>query len=67
MNDSEIQVKAIAVLQQSLGMTNTLRFLGLLSHGKTDYVEVSKKIYGNQSIDEIFIRAKKLWDSQAET
>ncbi len=57
--DAEIKIKGIEALNQSLGPSNALRFLTLLHREPTDYVDLSRRIYENQSIDEIFERAQK--------
>jgi hypothetical protein len=46
-----------------LGPAEALRFLALFHREPTDYVEVSKKLYENQSVEEIFKRAKEHWRS----
>ena len=61
MNDTQLQVKAIAALKKELGMAATLRFLSLMNQNSTDYVEVSRQIYEEQQLDEIFSRAKENW------
>ena len=61
MNDTEIRMKGIEALQKSLGAAATLRFLTLRHREATNYVEVSHKIYEEQTIDEIFERAKQNW------
>jgi len=62
MDDTEIIINGIEVLNRSLGITNALRFLSLLHNEPTDYVEISKRLYDGQTIDEIFDRAKKNWE-----
>ncbi|KAM3098994.1 hypothetical protein ACKFKG_04170 [Phormidesmis sp. 146-35] len=42
-------------------MVATLRFLALINHNSTDYVEISRQIYEEQQLDEIFSRAKENW------
>jgi len=59
MDDTEIKFKGIEALNKSLGATAALRFLTLLHREPTDYVEISKRLYEGQTIDEIFKRAKK--------
>ena len=59
MNDTQLRVKAIAALKKELGMAATLRFLSLMNQNSTDYVEVSRQIYEEQQLDEIFSRAKE--------
>jgi hypothetical protein len=61
MNDAQLRVKALAALKKELGMAATLRFLALMQQNPTDYVEVSRQIYENQDMDEIFARAKQNW------
>jgi hypothetical protein len=61
MDDVEIRIKGIEALNQALGPSAALRFLTLLHREPTDYVEVSKRLYEGQTIDEIFERAKRRW------
>ena len=58
-DDSEIKIQGIDALNRSLGPSGALRFLTLLHREPTDYVEISRRTYENQTIDEIFDRAKK--------
>ncbi|MBS4027706.1 MAG: hypothetical protein KGZ58_03620 [Ignavibacteriales bacterium] len=61
INDTELTVKGIEALNEALGTTNAFRFLSLLHREPTDYVEISKRLYNGQTIDEIFQRAKNNW------
>lgn len=61
MDDVEIKFKGIEVLNKTFGPTAALRFLTLLHREPTDYVEISRRLYEGQTIDEIFKRAKKQW------
>jgi hypothetical protein len=61
MNDAELRVKALAALKKELGMAATLRFLALMQQNPTDYVEISRQLYEDQKLDEIFARAKHNW------
>ncbi|MBD2181259.1 hypothetical protein H6S82_03195 [Planktothrix sp. FACHB-1355] len=61
MDDTEIMIKGIEALQKSLGSAAALRFLTLLHREPTNYVEVSRRLYEGQTIDEIFARAKQNW------
>ncbi|MBD2516728.1 hypothetical protein H6G93_17235 [Nostoc sp. FACHB-973] len=61
MDDTEIRVKGINALYKYLGSAAAMRFLTLLHKNPTDYVEISRTIYQDQSIDEIFTRAKQNW------
>ncbi len=61
MDDVEIRIKGIEALNQALGPSAALRFLTLLHREPTDYVEISRRLYEGQTVDEIFERAKKHW------
>ena len=61
MSDTEIRIAGIDALNQALGANGAYRFLTLLHNEPTDYVEISRKLYENQSIDEIIERSKKNW------
>jgi hypothetical protein len=61
LDDTEIRVRGIETLNESLGPAAALRFLTLLHREATDYVEISKRLYKGQTVNEIFERAKKRW------
>ena len=61
IDDAEVRFKGIDALNQALGPAGALRFLTLLHRDRTDYVEISRRLYEGQSIDEIFSRARKQW------
>lgn len=61
MDDAEIKFKGIEVLNKTLGPSAALRFLTILHREPTDYVEISKRLYEGQTIDEIFKRSRKHW------
>ena len=65
MDDTEIIIKGIKALYESLGSVDALRFLSLLDRGSNDYVEISHKLYFKQTVDEIFDRAKQSWHEQS--
>ncbi|MFC1715365.1 hypothetical protein ACFL6S_16980 [Candidatus Poribacteria bacterium] len=54
-------IVGIEVLNEALGPAGALRFLTLLHRGPTDYVEISRRLYEGQTMEEIFERAKKHW------
>lgn len=58
MDDAEIKFKGIEALNKTLGTAAALRFLTMLHREPTDYVEISRKLYEGQTIEEIFKRAK---------
>ena len=61
MDDVELRIAGIEVLNKTLGPTATLRFLALWHREPTDYVEISRRLYAGQTVDEIFDRAQKNW------
>jgi len=61
MDDTEIRINGIEALNKALGPAGALRFLTLLHREPTDYVEISRRLYEGQTVDEIFDRAKKQW------
>jgi hypothetical protein len=61
IGESELRVRGVDALNKALGPAEALRFLALFHREPTDYVEVSKKLYENQSVEDIFKRAKEHW------
>lgn len=59
--DTDVKIKGLEALNNALGIAGALRFLMLLHREPTNYVEISKYLYQNQSIDEIFERASTQW------
>jgi len=58
-DEAELRLLGIEALNKALGPAEALRFLALFHREPTDYVEVSKKLYKGQTVEEIFKRAKK--------
>ena len=61
MDEAELRVLGIEALNKALGPAEAMRFLALFHHEPTDYVEISKKLYEGQTVEEIFKRAKEHW------
>lgn len=61
MDDAEIKISGIEALNKALGPSAALRFLTLIRREPTDYVEISQRLYNEQTAEEIFERAKKNW------
>jgi hypothetical protein len=61
MNDQELRLSGIVALNKALGVHGAFRFLTLLHWDPTDYVQVSRRLYKGQTVDEIFNRAKRTW------
>ena len=61
ITDHALWVRGIEALNRELGAAGALRFLTLLHREPTDSVEVSRRLYAGQTVDEIFDRAKAEW------
>ncbi len=61
MDDTEIRITGIQALNEALGPAAALRFLTLLHREPTDYVEISRRLYEGQTVEDIFGRAEKQW------
>lgn len=61
LNDTELRIRGIEILNESLGIAAALRFLSLLHREPTDYVAISRRLYEDQTIDDIFDRARANW------
>ena len=62
LDDNAIRLSGIEALNKALGHSGALRFLALIQREPTDYVEISRKLYEGQTVDEIFDRSAKQWD-----
>jgi hypothetical protein len=61
MVEAELRVLGIEALNKALGPAEALRFLALFHREPTNYVEISKKLYEGQTIEEIIKSAKEHW------
>ena len=59
MSEADIRLTGIDALNKALGPSGALRFLTLIHRDTTDYVEISRRLYDGQTVDEIFERARK--------
>lgn len=62
VDDNTIRLNGIEALNKALGHSDALRFLALLHREPTDYVEISRRLYDGQTVDEIFGRASEKRD-----
>ena len=56
---AEITHEALSVLCQSLGIANTMRFIGQFTTGYGNYTEERRKIYADLSVDDIVTEIEK--------
>jgi regulator of PEP synthase PpsR (kinase-PPPase family) len=61
IDDAELRLIGIDALNKALGPVKTLRLLALFHHEPADYVQISRRLYENQSTEEIFQRTKWQW------
>jgi hypothetical protein len=59
MDDAEIRARGLDALYRALGPARAHKFLAMFHREPTDYVEISRRLYEGQSIEEIFDRAKR--------
>ena len=64
LSDVELKVTGIEALNKALGVVDAYRFMTLLHNENTDYIEISRRIYEGNSIDDIFERASGEWKGQ---
>jgi len=61
MDDKAVRVEGKEGIDEAPGPAMAFRFLTLLHREPTDYIEVSRRLYEGQTIDDIFERARKQW------
>jgi hypothetical protein len=54
-----IRYEGMRVLREHLGLLEAERFIALLHREPFDYTEWQKKLWSDQTLDEIFAAAKK--------
>ena len=57
---SDITKEAIMVLNNTIGLASTLRFINQFSTGCGDYTEERKKIFENMELDDIVTEIKQM-------
>ena len=62
--DASLKLHGIEVLATALGPSQAIKFLSLMHQDSTDYVKVSRTLYKDQSVDDIFNRAAYNWRKQ---
>lgn len=58
LDDMDIRLRGIDILNKELGPYGALRFLSLIQYEPTDYVEVSRRLYDGQTIEDIYQRRR---------
>jgi hypothetical protein len=58
-SDMEIRRKGLAVLFNSLGEVDAIRFLSQIAYEKRDYVKLQDNLFAGMSVDDIYKKAKE--------
>lgn len=64
VNDGELKIEGIEALNKAMGPYKAFRFLALINREPTDYTHVSRRLYQNQTVEEIYERANTNWSRQ---
>ncbi len=67
LNDTEIKINGMNALNKVLGPIGVMKFIALLNREpQVDSIELSKKLYAGQSVDQIFERASASWKKRSK-
>ncbi len=66
ITDTELRVRGVQVLTQSLGSVAAERFIALVQREPFDYTEWQRTLWEDQSVEEISRAAMKLSENTAE-
>ncbi len=62
--EEEIRRLGLEILNNSLGITDSMRFLALISREPTDSVEWSKHLFEGETVEEIHHKALNHWQAK---
>jgi len=65
LDETTLRINGIEALNKELGVTGAWRFLTMICREPTDYVSVSRRLYKDQNVDEIYERARLIWKKKA--
>ena len=66
ITDTEVKVKGIKSLMDSLGSVDAERFISLIQREPFDYTKWQRTLWEKQSVEEISRNAMKMMDKDAE-
>jgi hypothetical protein len=66
LTDTEIKLKGVKALTDSLGKVDAERFIALIQREPFDYTKWQRSLWDDQGIEEISRKAMKLRDELAE-
>jgi len=58
-DDNTIRLNGIEALNRNLGPADALRFLSFIHREPTDYVEISRRLYKGETVEQILERVRK--------
>lgn len=66
ITDTEVKIKGVQILTESLGNVDAERFIALIQREPFDYTKWQRTLWGSQSVREISRNAMKINDNAAE-
>jgi hypothetical protein len=57
---NDINIEAISLLNSSLGIADTIRFVNQFTTGFGNYIEEKEKVFDNMSVEEIVAEIKQM-------
>lgn len=64
MSDAELKRKALVLLNETLGPSNTIRFLSLYHEGTQDYMAIRDELFKDMSAKQVFEEAAAFWQNR---
>ncbi len=66
ITDTEVRIKGVQALTNSLGSVGAERFIALIQREPFDYTKWQRTLWGDQSIEEISSAAMKTYEDAAD-
>jgi hypothetical protein len=66
ITDTEVKVKGIKALMDSLGSVDAERFISLIQREPFDYTKWQRTLWEGQSVEEVSRNAMKIIENEAE-
>ena len=66
ITDTEVKIKGVQILTESLGNVDADRFIALIQREPFDYTKWQRTLWDGQSVEEISRNAMKIHDNMAE-
>jgi hypothetical protein len=66
ITDTEVKIKGVQALTDSLGSVDAERFIALIQREPFDYTKWQRTLWEEQSVEEISRRAMSIYENKAE-